>query len=82
MLQGHDRRSLWSSVKQRVHRDPGFSCLAILYKIIPFLDWFPKYNWRHDFINDCMAGFTVAVLHVPQGMGLMELRLRIIRSLC
>lgn len=34
----------------------------------PIFDWLPKYQWRDDLASDLMAGFTVAVMHVPQGM--------------
>jgi hypothetical protein len=41
--------------------------IGILLKVIPILDWLPKYKWKEDFFNDLMSGFTVAVMHVPQG---------------
>ena len=41
--------------------------LGILFRIVPIIQWLPKYKWKQDFINDLMAGFTVAVMHVPQG---------------
>ena len=40
---------------------------GILFRIVPIIQWLPKYKWKQDFINDLMAGFTVAVMHVPQG---------------
>ncbi len=27
----------------------------------------PQYRWRKDFVADVSAGFTVAVMHIPQG---------------
>ncbi|MEX0289687.1 MAG: SulP family inorganic anion transporter, partial [Flavobacteriaceae bacterium] len=33
----------------------------------PFLHWLPKYNKR-DFPKDLLAGFTVAIVLIPQGM--------------
>lgn len=36
-------------------------------KKVPILDWLPKYKWSEDLAADLMAGFTVAVMHVPQG---------------
>jgi len=45
-----------------------FSPLTLITSIIPILNWLPKYNVRHDLLNDLVAGFTVAVMHIPQGM--------------
>lgn len=37
--------------------------------VVPSIDWlFAKYNWTDDFFKDFVAGFTVAVLNIPQGM--------------
>ena len=35
---------------------------------IPILFWLPNYQWKQDFPNDVAAGFTVAVMQVPQGI--------------
>lgn len=39
-----------------------------LQNLIPIVQWLPHYKWRHDFIGDLIAGITVAVMHIPQGM--------------
>lgn len=37
--------------------------------VVPAIDWlFTNYNWSDDFFKDFVAGFTVAVLNIPQGM--------------
>lgn len=37
--------------------------------VVPSIGWlFAKYNWTDDFFKDFVAGFTVAVLNIPQGM--------------
>lgn len=36
-------------------------------RFLPFLDWFPKYQ-KKDFRNDMMAGLTVGIILIPQGM--------------
>ncbi|XP_025204561.1 solute carrier family 26 member 10 isoform X3 [Melanaphis sacchari] len=37
--------------------------------VVPAIDWlFTNYNWSEDFFKDFVAGFTVAVLNIPQGM--------------
>lgn len=35
---------------------------------IPVLRWLPKYEWKSDFLSDLASGYTVAVMHIPQGM--------------
>lgn len=38
-------------------------------KTVPSLDWlFLNYRWTEDFMEDTMAGISVAVLNIPQGM--------------
>lgn len=36
-------------------------------RFFPFLDWLPKYT-RKDFRGDMVAGFTVGIILIPQGM--------------
>lgn len=37
--------------------------------VVPAIDWlFTNYKWSEDFYKDFVAGFTVAVLNIPQGM--------------
>ncbi len=40
----------------------------LLLQLIPILSWLPKYKWREDLLGDSVAGFTTAVLQVPQGL--------------
>ncbi|XP_072161648.1 prestin [Bemisia tabaci] len=41
------------------------SCLTTL---IPALNWLVHYQVKDDLFKDCIAGITVAVMHIPQGM--------------
>ncbi|TMW58295.1 hypothetical protein Poli38472_011883 [Pythium oligandrum] len=43
------------------------------HKRMPILDWLPKYSPRRDLKADMIAGFTVAVMLVPQEMSLAAL---------
>lgn len=36
---------------------------------VPVLSWLPAYNFREHFIGDLIAGVTIAIMHIPQGMG-------------
>lgn len=38
-----------------------------LVRRLPFLGWFPNYNFRSAFY-DCIAGVTVALTAIPQGI--------------
>ncbi|KAF5284073.1 hypothetical protein FQA39_LY17122 [Lamprigera yunnana] len=38
------------------------------FKSIPILVWLPNYNFKNDLFGDLIAGFTIAIMHIPQGM--------------
>ncbi|GMT11334.1 hypothetical protein PFISCL1PPCAC_2631, partial [Pristionchus fissidentatus] len=40
---------------------------------VPILDWLPKYNFKENFHGDLIAGLTVGIMHVPQGMAYASL---------
>ncbi|KAL2733246.1 prestin-like isoform X1 [Vespula maculifrons] len=40
----------------------------IFKKSVPLISWLPEYNWRNNILGDLVAGITVAVMHIPQGM--------------
>lgn len=44
------------------------SLKKILIDGCPVLGWFPKYEFRKNIAGDVVAGFTVAIMHIPQGM--------------
>ena len=39
----------------------------IIFNIFPILKWLPKYK-KTDLVSDIIAGLTVGVMHIPQGM--------------
>ncbi|XP_025408061.1 prestin-like isoform X2 [Sipha flava] len=44
-------------------------CMDYVKTTIPAIDWLLlNYNWSEDLLEDIMAGITVAVLNIPQGM--------------
>ncbi|XP_055598517.1 sulfate anion transporter 1-like [Uranotaenia lowii] len=46
-----------------------FSCLGFVKSVFPILVWLREYSWKRDFVADLIAGCTVGVMHIPQGMG-------------
>ncbi|XP_069697719.1 prestin-like [Periplaneta americana] len=42
--------------------------LNCIYSSLPALKWIPKYKWKINILSDIIAGITVALLHLPQGM--------------
>ena len=41
---------------------------SFLLSLVPIVSWLPAYNWGRDGLSDLVAGFTVAIMHIPQGM--------------
>jgi MFS superfamily sulfate permease-like transporter len=37
------------------------------------LEWLPRYEWRKCLVTDLIAGMTVGVRHIPQGMAYASL---------
>ncbi|CAK9802967.1 Slc26a5 [Anthophora plagiata] len=42
--------------------------MTILKSSVPLIGWLSAYKWRNDILGDIVAGITVAVMHIPQGM--------------
>ncbi|XP_070157196.1 prestin isoform X2 [Polyergus mexicanus] len=42
--------------------------IKFLKKSIPLIDWLSSYDWKNNILGDIIAGITVAVMHIPQGM--------------
>ncbi|CAH1101026.1 unnamed protein product [Psylliodes chrysocephalus] len=43
-------------------------CQKIIYNTFPILNWLLRYNWRKDLLPDFIAGLTLAIMNIPQGM--------------
>lgn len=41
---------------------------SIFSGILPIVQWLPKYSCKNYLVGDIIAGITVAVMHIPQGM--------------
>ncbi|XP_036448253.1 solute carrier family 26 member 10 [Colossoma macropomum] len=44
------------------------TCLHLLKERVPIFSWLPKYRLRKWILGDTVAGLTVGILHIPQGM--------------
>ncbi|KAI8511281.1 hypothetical protein Bbelb_103810 [Branchiostoma belcheri] len=40
----------------------------VLFSTLPILSWLPKYEVRENIVSDLIAGITVGIMHIPQGM--------------
>lgn len=45
-----------------------FNLKTAITNVIPALSWFPSYDFRKNIAGDFIAGFTCAIMHIPQGM--------------
>ncbi|XP_042569216.1 solute carrier family 26 member 10-like [Cyprinus carpio] len=43
-------------------------CLHLLKKRLPVCSWLPKYKIKKWLLGDIIAGLTVGIVHIPQGM--------------
>jgi sulfate transporter 4 len=50
-----------------------YSLTWALYNYLPILTWFPQYNWKKYLKDDFVAGVTVGVLLIAQGMAYAKL---------
>ncbi|XP_065141685.1 solute carrier family 26 member 10 [Paramisgurnus dabryanus] len=44
------------------------NCAHLLKKRLPVCNWLPKYKLKKWILGDIVAGLTVGILHIPQGM--------------
>lgn len=44
------------------------SVWATFLSFFPVLQWLPQYEFKNNITSDLASGFTVAVMHIPQGM--------------
>ncbi|CAK6443260.1 unnamed protein product [Pipistrellus nathusii] len=64
--------SRWSGLCRRWRRRApacsGPGAWRLLQARLPPLRWLPEYRWRAWLLGDAVAGVTVGIVHVPQGM--------------
>jgi hypothetical protein len=44
------------------------SFLGWITSLFPILTWIRSYSIKNCLLNDTIAGFTISILHIPQGM--------------
>ncbi|XP_017656352.1 solute carrier family 26 member 10 isoform X3 [Nannospalax galili] len=54
--------------RRRVGACSGQGAWRLLLARLPPLRWLPQYRWRAWLLGDAVAGVTVGIVHVPQGM--------------
>lgn len=45
-----------------------FSFLNLLISLFPIISWLPNYPFKKYLFPDFIAGFTISILHIPQGI--------------
>lgn len=62
---GRDKTNVLNTIKKPLD---GFSIKNCINNLLPVTLWIPNYKIKKKFMGDFLAGLTVAVMHVPQGM--------------
>ncbi|XP_041785260.1 solute carrier family 26 member 10-like [Anopheles merus] len=60
------KRALQRELKTRMRKVDAKSCCSTVF---PLITWLPEYSWGKDLVRDLISGCTVAVMHIPQGIG-------------
>lgn len=56
-------------VRETLDSIKGWSAKRCVKSVLPIVSWLPQYAWKRDIESDLISGFTVGVMHIPQGMG-------------
>lgn len=49
----------------------------MLLSMFPSILWLGNYQWKEDLIKDVIAGCTVAVMNIPQGINTISVSLTV-----
>uniref|UniRef100_A0A7M4FN74 Solute carrier family 26 member 6 n=1 Tax=Crocodylus porosus TaxID=8502 RepID=A0A7M4FN74_CROPO len=52
----------------RQHLCSGAVVKSLLFRFLPFLKWLPRYPVKDWLIGDITSGFSVGIMHLPQGL--------------
>ncbi|NWT06359.1 S26A6 protein, partial [Mionectes macconnelli] len=56
------------SVGLRKIRCTGSNAKTLLFRFLPFLYWLPRYPVKDWLLGDITSGFSVGIMHLPQGL--------------
>lgn len=62
-----------TSDQEVIQKKPVSPIRQKLQQYIPILKWLPSYKWKEHLHGDVIAGLTVGIMHVPQGMAYASL---------
>lgn len=48
-------------------RCSGSAAKSLLFRFLPFLRWLPRYPVKDWLLGDIVSGFSVGIMHLPQG---------------
>jgi Sulfate permease family len=70
IFESHDI-NIFLSVFKKFYQDnlSNIRPLKTAKNLFPIFTWLPTYDWKLDFPCDVIAGVTVAIMHIPQGLG-------------
>ncbi|XP_018335146.1 solute carrier family 26 member 6-like [Agrilus planipennis] len=57
-----------SSITENIQNCKSCNPIKVLLNIVPAIRWLSKYHLKTDLTGDLVAGFTVAIMNIPQGM--------------
>ncbi|NWW02658.1 S26A6 protein, partial [Oreocharis arfaki] len=49
-------------------RCSGSAAKSLLFRFLPFLRWLPRYPIKDWLLGDILSGFSVGIMHLPQGL--------------
>ncbi|NXX34477.1 S26A6 protein, partial [Nicator chloris] len=52
----------------RKTRCSGSAAKSLLFRFLPFLRWMPRYPIKDWLLGDIVSGFSVGIMHLPQGL--------------
>lgn len=67
-INGEDVLGSTANYIKKYYKPSGDCLLNYIFHRIPFLDWIRSYDLRQDLVKDLIAGLTIGVVHIPQGM--------------
>lgn len=58
---------LFTALRKRIVKPGRCQPGKTIVSLFPVFLWLPKYDWKGNIVSDIVSGFTVAIMHIPQG---------------